>query len=185
MKTLILNGSPRPNGNTVQLITALKQHLKGEIVELSAYYDNIKPCNDCRACWKQPECIIEDDMRQIYADDYDIVVIASPVHMSMLPAPMVGVGSRFQTHYAASRFLNEKIVCKPKTAVFLLTGGGGGAPTGAIALSKLMFKEMNAKFANERFVSSLDTDNVPAGEDKAALAKIEEIARELNQAHGL
>ena len=51
MKTLILNGSPRPNGNTVALINELKKHLEGEVIELSAFRSNIAPCVDCRGCW--------------------------------------------------------------------------------------------------------------------------------------
>ena len=35
MKTLLINGSPRPNGNTVALIRELKAHLEGELVEIS------------------------------------------------------------------------------------------------------------------------------------------------------
>ena len=37
MKTLLLNGSPRPNGNTVSLIQELKAHLEGEVIEISAF----------------------------------------------------------------------------------------------------------------------------------------------------
>ena len=52
MKTLLLNGSPRQNGNTVSLIRELKAHLEGEIIEISAFYSGIAPCIDCRGCWE-------------------------------------------------------------------------------------------------------------------------------------
>jgi len=56
MKTLIINGSPRKKGDTASLINILKQELTGDIVEISAYRNNIKPCNDCRSCWKVKGC---------------------------------------------------------------------------------------------------------------------------------
>ena len=50
MKTLIINGSPRVNGNTAALIAELKKHISGEVIELSAFRSDIAPCTDCRAC---------------------------------------------------------------------------------------------------------------------------------------
>jgi multimeric flavodoxin WrbA len=123
LKTLIINGSPRKNGDTAALISEFKKHITGEVTEISAYYDKIKPCIDCRYCWKQKGCVIKDDMAKIYDDDFDTVVIASPVYMSTLPGPLVSLASRFQSHYAAKRFLKDKIDVKSKNAVLLLTGG--------------------------------------------------------------
>ena len=34
MKTLIINGSPRPNGNTAALLRELKAQLEGEVLEI-------------------------------------------------------------------------------------------------------------------------------------------------------
>ena len=38
VKTLIINGSPRKNGNTVTLLNELKKHLKGEVFQVDTYY---------------------------------------------------------------------------------------------------------------------------------------------------
>ena len=43
-KTLIINGSPRPEGNTAWLIGVLREHLEGEIMEISAFRSGIAPC---------------------------------------------------------------------------------------------------------------------------------------------
>jgi NAD(P)H-dependent FMN reductase len=45
MQTLILNGSPRKNGDTASLLQYLRQYLDSEILEFSAYYDNIPPAS--------------------------------------------------------------------------------------------------------------------------------------------
>ena len=41
--TLILNGSPRPHGNTVALISQLRRFLDGTVVELFAFRSEIGP----------------------------------------------------------------------------------------------------------------------------------------------
>jgi len=181
MKTLIINGSPRKNGDTAALINEFKKHVTGEIVEISAYYDNIAPCNDCRACWKQRGCIIEDDMSKIYADDFDVFIIASPVYTSNLTGPMLSLLSRFQMYYAARRFLNDPIIRRKKKGVLILVGGGDGAEEPAINTAKMIFKRMNAQFDEENAVYSLQTDTLPAKDDAAALEKAREVARRLSE----
>ena len=66
-RTLIVNGSPRPHGNTVALIEEMKKTLEGEVIEISAFRSNIAPCVDCRGCVKTAKCVVRDDMDIIYA----------------------------------------------------------------------------------------------------------------------
>ncbi|MGN1225158.1 MAG: NAD(P)H-dependent oxidoreductase, partial [Ruminococcus sp.] len=63
MKTLILNGSPRKNGDTAFLIQKLTEQLHGEYKIVNAYTANIAPCIDCRKCREQYGCIIDDEMQ--------------------------------------------------------------------------------------------------------------------------
>lgn len=53
MKTLILNGSPRKNGDTAQLLELAKAQLQGTYHVVAAYTADIHPCIDCRHCQKQ------------------------------------------------------------------------------------------------------------------------------------
>ena len=181
MKTLIINGSPRRNGDTSALLAELKKQLNGQIMEVSAYYDKIAPCTDCRLCWKKKGCAIKDDMAKIYEDDFEVVVIASPLYMSNLTGPLVSLASRFQAYYAAKRFLKDAINIRNKTAILILVGGGDGGPEPAIQMAKWMFKKMNAELRDENVVFSLHTDELPAKEDLVAYLKIKEIACRINQ----
>ena len=110
MKTLIINGSPRPSGNTVALIEELKKHLEGEVIELSAFRSRIAPCVDCRGCWETARCVVRDEMDVIYGDDFDNVVIASPVYFSTLPGKMLSLISRMQPWHAATFFIKKPLV---------------------------------------------------------------------------
>lgn len=66
MKTLIINGSPRIQGDTESLIHIVKEGITGECKVLDAYRCNISPCVDCRYCWEHTGCAIHDEMQEIY-----------------------------------------------------------------------------------------------------------------------
>ena len=90
MKTLIINGSPRPKGDTASLVRRLAEHLRGEVKIVDAYRCNISPCVDCRYCWQNEGCAISDGMQELYAylESCDNAVIASPVYFSELRAKL-------------------------------------------------------------------------------------------------
>jgi len=176
VKTLIINGSPRLNGDTVHLLNEFKKYVAGEVIEISAYRDKVSPCLDCRKCWEKHGCIINDDMAKIYADDFDTVVIASPVYMSNLTGPMLGLASRFQIYFAASRILKEPIKRKLKKGVLILVGGGDGGAEPAIESAKLIFRMMNAELSEENMILSLKTDILSAKDDAKAIEKVRAVA---------
>ena len=62
MKTLILNGSPRPGGDTASLLRLLTEDLTGEHQQVDAYRADISPCVDCRFCWTHSGCAIQKAM---------------------------------------------------------------------------------------------------------------------------
>ena len=67
MKTLILNGSPRINGDTNSLIKELVGNAIGEYMVINAYRCHISPCIDCRYCWdNRGSCAIKDEMQDVY-----------------------------------------------------------------------------------------------------------------------
>lgn len=179
-KTMIINGSPRPNGDTVALLRELKSCLHGEYIELSAFRSNIAPCVDCRGCHKTARCVVRDDMDLIYADDYDNVVLASPVYYMTLPGPVLSLLSRFQPQHVATFFLKEPIVLKPKKAALILTAGGKGNVRGAFHHSRVLFRSMGAEGFEEHTVISGKTDEIPAKDDVEALKGVRELARWLN-----
>ncbi len=181
-KTLILNGSPRPQGNTAALIDQLKRHLEGEVIEISAFRSNIAPCVDCRGCWNTGKCVVDDEMRVFYEDDFDNFVIASPVYFGTLPGAVLSVMSRMQPWHAATFFLNEPWVQKEKKSAAILTAGGNKNEAYAQKHLHPFFKMTNAWGYQEHIVCSPNTDTIPAWEDEKAMAEIVELAHWLNEA---
>ena len=180
MKTLIINGSPRPNGNTAALLRELKTRLEGEIIEISAFYDRIAPCIDCRGCWETARCVIRDGMDVIYGDDFDNVVIASPVYYGTLPGSVLSLMSRMQPWHVATHFLKKPLEQHPKKAAAILTAGGKGNAEKAHMHLNAFFRMLNARGFREHMACSPNTDTIPADRDEAAKQQVLEIARWLN-----
>ncbi|MDR2421606.1 MAG: flavodoxin family protein [Oscillospiraceae bacterium] len=179
LKTLIINGSPRARGDTAALIGALRSGLAGEVSELPAYRARISPCVDCRFCHTNARCAIDDDMRAVYADDFDRLVVASPVYYGSLTPPVMALASRLQIHHAAKHFLGAPIELRPKRGAVLLAGGGKGIPAEARRLSRVILRILGAELPEENVASSLNTDELPARGDAAALEKAREIGERL------
>ena len=178
MKTLIFNGSPRRNGDTVSLLKYLIEQLPGEYKIVDAYRAHISPCLDCRYCKEKKGCAIQDEMQDVYEylKDCDNVLIASPVYFSELTGPMLSVGSRLQTYFCGRFFRKEDAGLTPKKGAVLLVGGGDGKPDKAYETAKTLLRNMNCKEIHP-LVCSHNTDRVPAIEDAQAVAGVEEIVR--------
>ena len=180
MKTLIINGSPRREGNTAALIRELKAWLKGEVVELSAFYSDIAPCLDCRSCWETARCAVRDEMQTVYDDGFDNVVVASPVYYGTLPGSVLSLMSRLQPWHAAVFFLKKPLEQRPKKAAAILTAGGKGNEERAHHHLRALFRMVNASGFEEHIAYSSKTDTIPASEDEQAKAEVRRIARWLN-----
>lgn len=85
METVVLFGSPRKEGNTIQLVNVLTETLrdKGHNVRMLYLNDlNIRPCQGCYACLPKGNCKINDDMRDIrkYMIESELIVYATPLY---------------------------------------------------------------------------------------------------------
>ena len=176
MKTLIFNGSPISNGNTVAIIDKLSKDLNGDIKIVNAYNANISPCVDCRYCWENKGCCFNDDMHEIY--DYiqncDNIIIASPIYFSELTGKLLDVGSRLQTYYCARHFRNETPIHKPKNGAVILVGGGDGNMDKAYDTACTLLHHMNCYNIYPPVVYRKTNDKT-AVEDKFFLKNMNEI----------
>lgn len=181
MKTLILNGSPRKEGNTVHLIHACLKNLRGEFKLVNAYDCNISPCIDCRYCWTNSGCSIEDEMQEIY--EYikvcDNIIIASPIYFSELTGKLLDVASRLQTYYCGRAFRKQEMISKMKKGAVILVGGGDGNVEKAYGTAITLLHYMNA---NNIFpvVYSHNTNQQPAIQNEKAMKKIGQMVEFLN-----
>jgi len=85
MKVLMINGSPRPNGNTATALNEMKKIFEEEGVEvqiLNIGNKDIRGCIACGTCGKTKKCVFDDEVNQAAAlfEEADGLVVGSPVY---------------------------------------------------------------------------------------------------------
>lgn len=86
-KIVVLNGSPRKNGNTAMLIDSFTkgaENVGNQVTRFDLQQMNLHPCIGCGAGGKDKTspCIQKDDMDRIYQALYEaeVLVLATPVY---------------------------------------------------------------------------------------------------------
>ena len=130
MKILVLNGSPRPRGNTSAMVEAFVKGAgeKGhEINVVNVCEKKIAGCMACEYCHTKGrgKCIQEDDMQEIYPvlDRAEMIVLASPVYYHSFTAQLQCAINRI---YALDKPRNLK------KAALILSSGSDGVYGGAV-----------------------------------------------------
>lgn len=87
MNILVLNGSPRPNGNTKAMVNAFKEGAESsgnKVTVVDVCQQTIGGCKGCEYCHTKGggKCIQKDDMQQVYEalEQTDMIVFASPIY---------------------------------------------------------------------------------------------------------
>lgn len=87
MNILVLNGSPRPKGNTAAMVEAFVEGAKENghhITVVPVCQKKIAGCLACEYCHTKGEgkCVQKDDMQEIYPvlEEAEMIVLASPVY---------------------------------------------------------------------------------------------------------
>ena len=107
MNALILNGSPRKNGNTAHALRAIADGLaRNHAVETLNVYDfTFRPCRNCDACKRNGgNCIQADDTVKIInkVTDADLIIFGSPVYWWGISAQLKDVVDKFYSRDDAS-----------------------------------------------------------------------------------
>lgn len=85
MKVLIINGSPRPNGNTAAAVKEMTKVFAGEGIDTETIQignKDIRGCIACNSCAKTGKCVFDDAVNEIAAkfEEADGMVVATPVY---------------------------------------------------------------------------------------------------------
>lgn len=176
MKTLILNGSPRKDGNTAFIVQKITDSIEGEYRIVDAYRCDISPCMDCRYCKTNNGCAINDEMQEIYEyiEECDNVLITSPIYFSEITGKLLDVGSRLQKYFCARCFRKEEPISKPKRGAAILVGGSDRGTDRAWSTAKILLQQMNCTQIHEALCCR-NTDTVAAADNKEALHEIKKL----------
>lgn len=130
MNIVAFNASPRPNGNTEVLLEAALKPMATAghgITLFSLNSMRLKPCQDCGGCETGGECIINDDMAEIYhaIRRADRIILASPVFFFALSAQAKIMIDRCQSFWCTKYLLKQPIPPGPdgRKGLLILVGG--------------------------------------------------------------
>ncbi|MBM4463335.1 MAG: flavodoxin family protein [Chloroflexi bacterium] len=163
MKVLGIMGSPRIKGNTDAL---LDQALEGarsrgaEVEKIIVDKLNIAPCREYYGCTKDGNCVIRDDMDEIYPKllSADSVIIASPMFFYGLSAQAKALIDRCQALWARKHVLKQNVSASGRKGAFIAVGATKGKNlfNGSILTVKYFFEAISVDYSDELLVRGVD-----------------------------
>lgn len=118
MKVLIINGSPRINGNTTIAIREMEQVFAENGVETETVQIGMKDVRGCIACGHCAEagkCVFDDVVNELAPkfEAADGLVIASPVYYASANATLIACLDRlfYSTHFNKTMKVGASVVC--------------------------------------------------------------------------
>ena len=87
MKVLLINGSPRHNGNTAMALNEMQKVFAAEGIETELVQvgsENVRGCTACRSCKKTGKCVFDDIVNATAKSfaEADGIVVGSPVYFA-------------------------------------------------------------------------------------------------------
>ena len=106
MKVLLLNGSPKPNGNTAHALREMadvfaQEGIEAEIIQIGN--QDIRGCIACGSCGRNGKCVFDDAVNAIAPkfEAADGLVIGSPVYYASANATLMAFMQRlfYSSHF--------------------------------------------------------------------------------------
>ena len=118
MKVLIINGSPRKNGNTSIALAQMEAVFAEEGIEVTSVqvgHEVVRGCVACNGCAKLGRCVYDDCVNQLAPlfEEAGGLVVASPVYYGSANATLVAVLDRlfYSTHFDKTMKVGAAVAC--------------------------------------------------------------------------
>lgn len=118
MKVLIINGSPRSNGNTALALNEMKKIFESDGIETEIVQvgnKNIRGCIACGKCFETGKCVFNDEVNEIAKkfEKADGLVVGSPVYYASANATLIALLDRlfYSTHFDKTMKVGACVVC--------------------------------------------------------------------------
>jgi len=150
--------SPRLHGNTTVLLEsalegAKKAGARTELLSLSKY--NFSSCRACEGCSRDGNCVIHDDMQEIYFKllAADRLILAAPIFSMGICAQAKALVDRTQRFWATKFVLQREVVpnlhSRPeRKGIFVSTAGSDvqNAFEGALQVARYFFYVLEMQY---------------------------------------
>jgi multimeric flavodoxin WrbA len=118
LKVLIINGSPRKEGNTSVAIREMEKIFAEKGVETEIVQVGNKPvrgCIACGSCAEKGKCVFDDVVNELAPkfEEADGLVVASPVYYASANATLVACLDRlfYSSHFDKTMKVGASVVC--------------------------------------------------------------------------
>lgn len=117
MKVLILNGSPKKNGNTATAINEMinifqEEGISVELVQIGS--QSVRGCSSCGYCFQAGKCAVSDIVNELAPklEEADALVIASPVYYASANSTLTACLDRlfYSTHFDKTMKVGASVV---------------------------------------------------------------------------
>ncbi len=150
MKVLLINGSPRKNGNTFVALSEAAKQLEKNGIEAEIVQIGVKPVRGCIACGQckmkeLDKCVFDDDICNRISEKFDSVdalIIGSPVYYGQPNGSVLALMQRI--FFSAGK----KVQNKPAAAVCVCRRGGA---TAAFETMNMPFMMLNMPVVTSQY----------------------------------
>lgn len=118
MKVLIINGSPRKEGNTSIAVREMEKVFIEEGMEVEILQignKDIRGCIACNTCAEKGKCVFDDAVNEAAGkfEEADGLVVASPVYYASANATLIAFLDRlfYSTHFDKTMKVGASVVC--------------------------------------------------------------------------
>lgn len=118
MKVLMINGSPRVNGNTTIAVREMENIFKENGIEVETVQIgnmDVRGCIACGHCFEAGKCVFDDIVNKLAPklEEADGLVIASPVYYASANATLIACLDRlfYSTHFDKTMKVGASVVC--------------------------------------------------------------------------
>ena len=185
MKVLGIMGSPRRKGNTELLLDeALKgaQSQQADVEKIVVDKLKITPCREYYGCERDGNCVIRDDMDDMYPKliEYDRIIVASPMFFYGITAQLKALIDRCQALWARKYVLKQKPPGSGRKGAFIGVGATRGESLfdGSKLTVKYFFQAIDVEYADELLIRGIDKKG-EIKEHPTALSEAYELGRRL------
>lgn len=117
MKVLMLNGSPKKNGNTMTALLEMEKIFKEEGIETEILHIGNKPvrgCIACGQCFEKGKCVFDDAVNEAAGkfETCDGLVVGTPVYYASANATLMAFLTRlfYSTHFDKTMKVGAAVV---------------------------------------------------------------------------
>ena len=118
LKVLMLNGSPRVNGNTGIALREMEKIFEENGIAVETVQignKDIRGCIACGSCYEKGKCVFDDVVNELAPkfEEADGLVVASPVYYASANATLIACLDRlfYSTHFDKTMKVGASVVC--------------------------------------------------------------------------